>query len=240
MLVAGLATPVRAGITWAGDKAAVADCAGRSSGAVCAVGAACSAAGRAAGRGATVFRAAALISAIDLVNDWRETGGSACFGGSSAAAGADASESMETGSSSAGADSSSLGAAVSAGTSPPRKYARTFSAASSSSELECDFFSVMPTFGRLSRIVRLFTSSSLASSLIRILPISPLSEKLYAVTPEERATRSVTDHNVNLFRRLRTFPRLFLPRQTHRTPAFLLRPFRGWPQTRPFPQHPRR
>jgi hypothetical protein len=53
----------------------------------------------------------------------------------------------------------------------PRKYPRTFSASCSSRELEWVFFSVTPTSGRVSRIALLFTSSSLARSLIRILLI---------------------------------------------------------------------
>lgn len=52
-----------------------------------------------------------------------------------------------------------------------RKYARTFSASCSSTELECVFFSVTPTSGSASRIALLLTSSSLARSLIRILLI---------------------------------------------------------------------
>jgi hypothetical protein len=51
------------------------------------------------------------------------------------------------------------------------KWARTFSASCSSRELECVFFSVTPTSGRTSKIALLFTSSSLARSLIRILLI---------------------------------------------------------------------
>lgn len=46
--------------------------------------------------------------------------------------------------------------------------ARTRSASSTSMELECVFFSVTPTWGSASRIALLFTSSSLARSLIRI------------------------------------------------------------------------
>jgi hypothetical protein len=46
--------------------------------------------------------------------------------------------------------------------------ARTRSASSTSMELECVFFSVTPTWGSTSRIALLFTSSSLARSLIRI------------------------------------------------------------------------
>jgi hypothetical protein len=53
------------------------------------------------------------------------------------------------------------------------KWARTFSASWSSSELECVFFSVTPTSVRTSRMALLLTSSSLARSLIRILLIYP-------------------------------------------------------------------
>ena len=53
------------------------------------------------------------------------------------------------------------------------KWARTFSASKSSSELECVFFSVTPTAGSTSRIALLLTSSSRARSLIRILLIRP-------------------------------------------------------------------
>ena len=55
----------------------------------------------------------------------------------------------------------------------PRKWARTFSASCSSSELECVFFSVTPTIGNTSRMALLLTSSSLARSLIRTLLIRP-------------------------------------------------------------------
>jgi hypothetical protein len=48
------------------------------------------------------------------------------------------------------------------------KCLRTFSASSSSIELEWVFFSVTPTSGKISRITLAFTSSSLAKSLIRI------------------------------------------------------------------------
>ncbi len=54
---------------------------------------------------------------------------------------------------------------------------RTFSASSSSMELECVFFSVTPTAVRASRIVLLLTSSSLARSLIRTLLIRSFSKK---------------------------------------------------------------
>jgi hypothetical protein len=55
----------------------------------------------------------------------------------------------------------------------PRMWARTFCASCSSSELECVFFSVTPTIGRVSRMALLLTSSSLARSLIRTLLIRP-------------------------------------------------------------------
>jgi hypothetical protein len=55
----------------------------------------------------------------------------------------------------------------------PRRCTRTFSASCSSRELECVFFSVTPTIGRTSRMALLFTSSSLARSLIRTLLIRP-------------------------------------------------------------------
>lgn len=68
----------------------------------------------------------------------------------------------------------------------PEKCRRTRSASSSSSELECVFFSVTPACARTSRIALLLTSSSLAKSLIRILlirllvsPIFPLSVHCY-------------------------------------------------------------
>jgi hypothetical protein len=55
----------------------------------------------------------------------------------------------------------------------PRRWARTFSASCSSRELECVFFSVTPTIVNTSRMALLFTSSSLARSLIRTLLIRP-------------------------------------------------------------------
>jgi len=51
------------------------------------------------------------------------------------------------------------------------KYLLIFSASSTSTELECVFFSVTPTSNKTSRIALLFTSSSLARSLIRIFVI---------------------------------------------------------------------
>jgi hypothetical protein len=62
------------------------------------------------------------------------------------------------------------GAAVRA---PRLKYPRTFSASSSSMELECVFFSVTPTAVRASRMDRLLTSNSRARSLMRTLLIYP-------------------------------------------------------------------
>jgi len=58
-----------------------------------------------------------------------------------------------------------------AGRSPPPKCARTFSASSSSSELECVLPAPRPISFRTSRIWRLFRSNSRARSLIRILLI---------------------------------------------------------------------
>ena len=54
---------------------------------------------------------------------------------------------------------------------PPDRYARTFSASSTSIELEWVFFSVTPTAVSASRMDLLFTSSSRARSLIRTLLI---------------------------------------------------------------------
>jgi len=56
---------------------------------------------------------------------------------------------------------------------PRWRWARTRAASSSSSELECVFFSVTPTASRTSRMALLFTSSSRARSLIRTLLIRP-------------------------------------------------------------------
>jgi hypothetical protein len=67
------------------------------------------------------------------------------------------------------------------------KYFLTFSASSSSMELECVFFSVTPTSCNASRIALLFTSSSLARSLIRIF--IPL-----CIPPGFPATRSYRPH----------------------------------------------
>ncbi len=57
-------------------------------------------------------------------------------------------------------------------------WPRTFSASSSSMELECVFFSVTPTAVRASRMDLLLTSSSRARSLIRTLLIRSFSKKL--------------------------------------------------------------
>jgi hypothetical protein len=64
-------------------------------------------------------------------------------------------------------------AAVAGASDEPRRWTLTFSASYSSSELECVFFSVTPTSGSTSRMALLFTSSSLARSLIRTLLIRP-------------------------------------------------------------------
>jgi len=58
------------------------------------------------------------------------------------------------------------------------KYSRTFSASSSSMELECVFFSVTPTAVRASRMDLLLTSNSRARSLMRTLLIRSFSVPL--------------------------------------------------------------
>jgi hypothetical protein len=78
--------------------------------------------------------------------------------------------------SSLGLNSSDAGrdeARVAPGSACSAKYFLTRSASSTSMELECVFFSVTPTLMRASRIILLFTSSSLARSLIRIFCIPP-------------------------------------------------------------------
>ena len=62
----------------------------------------------------------------------------------------------------------------------PRKNRRNFSATSSSTELECVFFSVTPSSGSLSRIRWALISRSRASSLMRIFFI----DKTIAITAE--------------------------------------------------------
>jgi hypothetical protein len=98
------------------------------------------------------------------------------------------------------------------------KYFLTFSASSSSTELEWVFFSVTPTSNNTSRMALLFTSSSLAKSFIRIFIRS-------VFPPGISATRSYRPHGfsihahccarlslTNLFRRIVPTPRLlFLP-----------------------------
>ena len=61
---------------------------------------------------------------------------------------------------------------------PRLMWPRTFSASSSSMELECVFFSVTPTAVNASRMDLLLTSSSRARSLIRTLLIRSFSKKL--------------------------------------------------------------
>jgi hypothetical protein len=62
------------------------------------------------------------------------------------------------------------------------KCARTFSASSSSSELECVLPAETPSSGRTSRIARDFTSSSFARSLIRTLLI-----RLFSILCRQKA-----------------------------------------------------
>jgi len=71
----------------------------------------------------------------------------------------------------AGSAFAGAGFAVPAGRMPLVSRPRTFSASSSSMELECVFFSVTPTAVRASRISLLLTSSSRARSLMRTLLI---------------------------------------------------------------------
>lgn len=76
----------------------------------------------------------------------------------------------------------------------------TFSASSSSSELECVFFSVTPTSTSTSRIALLFTSSSLARSLIRVFIRS-------VFPPGFPLTRSYRPHD---FMMMRSEPAVFM------------------------------
>jgi len=82
----------------------------------------------------------------------------------------------------------SAGRAVGAGRPPRLKYARTFSASSSSMELECVFFSVTPTASRASRMGLLLTSNSRARSLIRTLLIYPFFVPAVSRQPFFRST----------------------------------------------------
>lgn len=66
---------------------------------------------------------------------------------------------------------------------PRLKYPRTFSASSSSMELECVFFSVTPTAVRASRMDLLLTSNSRARSLMRTLLIKSFSIAGYQDQP---------------------------------------------------------
>jgi hypothetical protein len=79
----------------------------------------------------------------------------------------------------------------------PRIWARTFSASYSSSELECVFFSVTPTCGSASRMALLFTSSSLARSLIRTLLIRPFFSPRCARSSSQPHGVSVLDSHAN-------------------------------------------
>lgn len=71
----------------------------------------------------------------------------------------------------AGAGVSGAGEGACAGMDSPRTFARIRSATASSIELECVFFPVTPSSGSISRMTPGFTSSSRASSLMRILLI---------------------------------------------------------------------
>ena len=74
-----------------------------------------------------------------------------------------------------------------AGADLAEKCFRILSASSASTELEWVFFSVTPTSSNTSRIALLFTSSSLARSLIRIFTLSQVLQKLF--------TRSYRPHS---------------------------------------------
>jgi hypothetical protein len=122
--------------------------------------------GRGGAGGATARRTSALISAIERVSGRASVGTGAGFfaaGGAGAGAATEGSGAEAAGASSAAAPDSSM-----------RKCSRTLSATSSSMALECECLSVTPISGRKSKMARLFTSSSRARSLIRILLISPL------------------------------------------------------------------
>jgi hypothetical protein len=70
-----------------------------------------------------------------------------------------------------------------------------FSASSGSTELECVFFSVMPTSSSTSRMALLLTSSSLARSLIRIFIRSLISSRFsrYAIISTSRLSLVFTN-----------------------------------------------
>lgn len=96
-----------------------------------------------------------------------ETAGAAGAGGDGSGAGACSGSTEGAGT---GAAAGASAAAGSAGTAPaPSTRALTRLASSSSIELECVFFPVMPSSGRISRMTPGLTSSSRASSLMRIL-----------------------------------------------------------------------
>ena len=76
--------------------------------------------------------------------------------------------------------------ALSSATPPPATRRRRFSTTSSSSELECVFFSVTPSSGNNSRMTFGLTSSSRASSLMRILLIRKTPERTTGTPGIER------------------------------------------------------
>jgi pilus assembly protein FimV len=87
--------------------------------------------------------------------------------GGSAATGTDGGAAT-AGNAATGTAAGAFGASGCSPSAAARIYLRTFSAVSRSSELECVFFSVKPTWGKDSRIALALTSSSRASSLMRI------------------------------------------------------------------------
>jgi len=92
------------------------------------------------------------------------------------------------------------------------KWARTFAASSASRELECVFFSVIPADTSESRIALLFTSSSLARSLIRILLI-----RLYI--PPVSARYSSQPHGLPKFQLEKTYNYALVPGSSFSTPS---------------------
>src|ERR1035437_8344871 len=138
-------------------------------------------AGRAAEGGATVCRGPAAVAWVGGITGRATAEGWAarCVTAFSTSPGLEMCDRSSLGlNSSAGAREARLVP----GSACPAKYFLTRSASSTSMELECVFFSVTPTLMRASRIALLFTSSSLARSLIRIFCIPPYC--LRVVPPE--------------------------------------------------------
>jgi hypothetical protein len=173
------------------------------------------AAGRGGGGGSvTIRRASALISAMDRVsgrNSWCVSAG--FFTAVGAGAGAAVTGAAVSGAAVTGAGATTGGAASSCASGlTARKCSRTLSATSSSSALECDRLSVIPSSGRQSKIALLLTSSSRARSLIRILPISPLFLSRPNAVTDERPPHAALHAPkpyftvLRLLHRARTFP----------------------------------